>query len=117
MVAVALILFLMIMYMKMKTPVYESFTNQTLEIQTGVGPIAPSGTIKFDKPFSNMPLIFTQVNGNTASSQDSFSVQIFNVSTAGFDYTKQKIYNDSNGQFSVTKLVPSTVETFNWIAI
>ena len=103
--------------MKMKTPIYESFTNPSLEIQTGVGPIATSGTIKFDNPFTNIPLIFTQIIGNTASSQDSFSVQIFNVSITGFDYTKQKIYNDSNGQFSVTKLVPSTVETFNWIAI
>lgn len=91
--------------------------NITLNIQNGLSPITPTGTIVFNIPFQTPPVIFTQIIGGTNSASNGYSVQVFNVSTTGFDYSKNKIINAQNGNYSITKLEQSTLEPFYWIAI
>ena len=98
---------------------YEKFTNSpniSLNIQNGYGPITPTGSITFPNSFTTPPLILTQVIGSTSSANNAYSIQVFNVTNTGFDYSKNLITNAVSGQFTVTKLGNSTLEPFYWIA-
>lgn len=95
---------------------FDNPPNMSLNIQNGYGPITPTGSITFLRPFDVAPLILTQIVGSSSSASNAFSIQVFNVTTTGFDYSKNLITNAQSGQFTVTKLGTSTVEPFYWIA-
>ena len=82
---------------------YESFDNDLsknnninlgINFQTGISNINPIGSIKFETPFSKPPVVFTQIVGNTSSVSNIYSVQIFDVTNIGFNYSKNKVYNN-----------------------
>jgi hypothetical protein len=84
--------------------------------QTGRSGIQPTGTITFKVPFQSTPKIMTQIIGNDSSTTNVYSVQVFNVSQTGFNYAKNMMVNSTSGQLTMSKLTPSTVEPFDWIA-
>jgi hypothetical protein len=101
----------------------ESFDNNlSFSYQSGKSGISQTGTIKFDKPFSNIPNVFTQVIGGQGDmSNNSYSVQVFNVTTNGFDYSKNKVYDmpvesENLKNMVAIKLKPDTTQSFMWTA-
>jgi hypothetical protein len=84
--------------------------------QTGRSGIQPTGTITFKVPFQATPKIMTQIIGNDSSTTNVYSIQVFNVSNTGFNYAKNMMVNSTSGQLTMSKLIPSTVEPFDWIA-
>jgi hypothetical protein len=101
---------------------FENFNNNIgLIFESGTSGISQTGTINFKNPFVNIPLVFTQINGTTNSSSNLFSVNIFNITNNSFSYAKNQAYNlngvTEEASYSIPKIAPSTVETFNWIAI
>jgi hypothetical protein len=120
-IVIILILLLVILFLIFNKTIYkESFANPSnisLNIQNGYGPITPTGSITFPNPFTTAPLILTQIVGSSSSANNAYSIQVFNVTNTGFDYSKNRIENAQSGQFTVTKLGTSTVEPFYWIAM
>jgi O-antigen/teichoic acid export membrane protein len=94
--------------------------NLALHFENGTSGIGPTGTITFNKPFLNPPLVFTQVIGNSNSATNIFSVQVFNVTNTSFDYSVNQIsnkdVNNSSGNFSISSLVSCNTQSFYWMA-
>ena len=84
--------------------------------QYGSGPVDSSGTIKFKSTFLIKPVIFTQIIGNKEKSDNSYIIQVFNVTVDGFDYSKNALINSKGNGFSVLKMDNSKDEPFYWIA-
>ena len=97
--------------------VKESFIGFDINFQSGISPITPTGTIKFEKPFIQTPSIFTQIIGDSSISEIAYSIQIFNITNTSFDYSKKKIYNEKKDNFEAVRFENSILEKFNWIAI
>lgn len=127
---IIIILFLVIIYFLTKKKYKEYFdgssSGMSLNFQVGKSGITPTGTINFQTPFSKPPLIFTQIVSSSADSANSYSIQVFNITNNGFDYSKNKIYNSQtttqtssgkNATYSVTLMVESTTESFIWLAM
>ena len=136
-----ILIIIIISFFILKRRNYESFANNSigLAFETGVSGISSTGTITFKKPFSSIPIVFTQMNASPTTSEYIFSVNIFNVTNTEFSYSKNQAYNavstisdessssflkkstesfiSNNMTFSVPKISESKVETFNWIAI
>lgn len=105
----------------------EKFDNQSsvsfprLEFQSGTSGISTTGTITFTNPFSKPPLIFTQVMPSMEGASNVYSVQLFNVTNKGFDYSKNKVTNilvnnENVNNMTAIKLNKAEIEPFNWIA-
>jgi hypothetical protein len=101
----------------------ESFDNNlSFSYQSGKSGISQTGSIKFDKPFSNIPNVFTQIIGGQGDmSNNSYSVQVFNITPTGFDYSKNKVYDtpvqsENLKNMVVIKLQPDTTQSFMWTA-
>jgi len=143
-IIIAILLFINIL-LYVKKNIYESFTdaeteseesnytsnlsnnisniNLGINFQSGISGINSTGTINFQKPFLKTPIIFTQIIGSSSTSLNVYSVQIFGVTTTGFNYSKNKAYNniqqkseDSDVAYVVPKIEPSTTEPFIWVA-
>jgi hypothetical protein len=136
-VIIAILLFINIFLYFFKIN-YESFdndiskSNQTntsnninlgINFQTGISNIDPIGSIIFETPFTKPPVVFTQIVGNTGSVSNIYSVQIFDVTNTGFNYSKNKVYNNvqtlpesSDEAYIVPKIDKSLTETFLWMA-
>jgi len=138
-IIIAILLFINIL-LYIKKNIYESFTdseseenddinnlsnniNLGINFQSGISGINSTGTINFQKPFLKTPVIFTQIIGSSSTTLNVYSVQIFGVTTTGFNYSKNKAYNniqqkseDSEVAYVVTKIEPSTTEPFIWFA-
>ena len=141
-VIIAILLFINI-FLYVKKNIYESFTNSESEendytsnlsnnmsninlginFQSGISDINSSGTINFQKPFLKTPIIFTQIIGSPSTTLNVYSVQIFGVTPTGFNYSKNKAYNNiqqksdnSDAAFVVPTIEPSTTESFIWFA-
>jgi hypothetical protein len=98
-----------------KNILFESYNNQNSYYESGISSKDPYGSITFKKPFSNIPIVFTQIIGN-GNPDTSYSIQIFNISKIGFQYIKNSLLNSTNDQFTILKMQPSNNEFFNWIA-
>lgn len=141
-IIIAILLFINI-FLYAKKNIYESFTNSESEelnytsnlsnnisninlginFQSGISGINSTGTINFEKPFLKTPVIFTQIIGTESTTLNVYSVQIFGVTTTGFNYSKNKAYNNieqkseySDVAYFVPKIEPSTTESFIWFA-
>jgi hypothetical protein len=96
--------------------------NSGIGFEMGTSGITPTGTITFNRPFVKIPIIFTQIIGASDTSNSSFSIQIFDITTKNFNYSKNKLYgelvtNENIEDATILKLDNSTVEKFTWIAI
>jgi hypothetical protein len=127
---IIIVLLIVIIYFLTKKKNKEYFDESTSEMsdnfQLGKSGITPTGTINFQTPFSKPPLIFTQIVSSSADSANSYSIQVFNITNNGFDYSKNKIYNsqttakissEENTTYTVTLMTQSTTEPFIWLAI
>ena len=141
-VIIAILLFINIL-LYLKKNMYESFTNSEseehdstnnlsynisninlgLNFQSGISGINPTGTINFQKPFLKTPVVFTQIIGSSSTISNAYSIQIFGVTTSGFNYSKNKVYNNiekkpesADVAYVVPKIEPSTTESFIWLA-
>jgi hypothetical protein len=128
---IAILLFINI-FLYVKKNIYESYDNPQntysninlgINFQSGISSINATDTITFSKPFTNPPMIFTQIIGSTSTSEYVYSVQIFNVTNTGFNYSKNKAYksvessqNSTNTAYIIPKIDQSTLEPFIWIA-
>jgi hypothetical protein len=93
----------------------ESFIGQSNNYQLGVVSNDNAGFVKFNKAFENPPIVFTQVIGN-GKIDNSYSIQIFNVSEIGFQYIKNVFINEKADKFTILKMSLSNENGFNWIA-
>ena len=85
-------------------------------IQNGIGPTLEKGTINFPKPFTKIPSVFTQIIGKNETINNVYSVQVYNITTNSFDYSKNMVENKPAGDFVAVTLGPSNKESFTWIA-
>jgi hypothetical protein len=93
----------------------ERFIGHSNDYQFGIGPKENSGFVKYNKPFQSPPIIFTQAIGD-GKIDNSYSIQIFNVSEVGFQYIKNVFVNEKADKFTILKMSPSNDNGFNWIA-
>jgi hypothetical protein len=123
-------------FLFLKKNVYESFADEEdkinlsnninlgLNFQSGISDINATGSIIFSKPFLNTPNVFTQIIGNTSSLDNVYSVQVFNVTNRGFNYSKNKAFNNvqsssnsSSTAYIIPKIDKASVESFMWLAL
>lgn len=97
--------------------------NLGINFESGISNINSTGTINFKKPFLEPPIVFTQIIGSTSTILNVYSIQIFDVTTTGFNYSKNKAYNNiqtkpysSDLVYITPKIEPSITEPFIWIA-
>jgi hypothetical protein len=99
---------------------YENFEAPEIpkipNIQTGTGPITQTGKITFPKPFISIPTVFTQIIGTKQTTDKAYSIQVFNITTSGFEYSKNELENKPAGDFLALALGPSNTESFTWLA-
>jgi hypothetical protein len=118
-ILIIIIIITLILYYKnknfKKNILFESYNNQNSNYESGISSKDSYGSITFKKPFSNIPIVFTQIIGN-GNPDTSYSIQIFNISKIGFQYIKNSLLNSTNDQFTILKMQPSNNELFNWIA-
>jgi hypothetical protein len=104
-----------------KRELFDNSNSFGLYIETGTSNIEETGTIKFKKTFDKIPMIFTQINSNSNTSNYLFSINIFNITESGFNYSKNKAYNNNiitdEHSYFIPKIESSNLESFNWLAI
>ena len=119
-IVIIIILILFILFVVIKKNTYESFEESLntvgMNFQMGMSSITPTGTINFITPFKKPPMIFTQIISSPDGVENAYSVQIFNVKNTSFDYAKSKVIIMKNGEYDITQLKKSEVESFSWIA-
>lgn len=91
-------------------------STQESNFQKGLGGTSKTGTITFPKTFNNVPIVFTQVIGNSEEPEVIYNVNIFDITQNGFSYSKNKINNQTEEEFTTTNFSPSITEQFMWIA-
>jgi len=122
-IGIIIIIFIILFWLYFKIREEEHFNNNSIgfTFETGISDISETGTVKFNTPFKNTPMVFTQINGTSETSTYLFSINVFNITTSGFNYAKNKGYNQNGVEeefsFSIPKISPSNVETFNWMAV
>jgi hypothetical protein len=121
-----LIIFIIIFYFSLNSynkpikSILESFSDVNIGFESGQSSGAIIGTIKFNKPFKDIPQVFTQISGDASIKNNSYSIQIYNISTSGFDYSINMVTNEviPNSSAKVATLQPAkSSEIFNWIAL
>ena len=93
--------------------------SPSLNYQNGISNKSSSGTIKFDKPFEKIPIVLTQIktDGSKNVNNQSYSIEIYNVTQYSFDYSKKKIYNQTSGDINIVRLDNDSEQIFYWIAL
>jgi len=134
-IIIAILLFIYV-YLYIRKKFYESFINSEdessnminninlgINFQSGISTINPTGTIFFSKPYVKPPLVFTQIIGNTSTTNNIYSIQIFDVTNTSFNYSKNKAYisvqssnNSTNTAYLIPKIEQSNIEQFIWFA-
>ena len=133
---IVLILLLILLLQKK----YESYTNILTEetdpsveeldrpdplFEVGISSSKSNDRIYFQRTYKTPPFVFTQVISQKDIIDEeqidyknkSVIVNIYNVTTKGFHYKKNKVYNNIGNSFVVTQLKESNDEPFYWIAI
>jgi len=122
-IGIIIIIFIILFWLYFRIREEEHFSNNSIGFifETGVSDINTTGSVKFNTPFKNIPMVFTQINGTSGTSTYLFSINVFDITTSGFNYAKNKGFNQTGVEeefsFSIPKISPSTVETFNWMAV
>ncbi len=116
-----IILFFIVMPIYIQFNVVDQFDNpnssQSLKYDFGiVEDTSSKGTVKFTTQFKEIPVVFTQIIGNNNSQTNGYSIQVMNISTTGFDYSKDKIMDEESGSFTITKILPDNNLAFQWSA-
>ena len=115
-IAILLIIYIFLYMKKYKTEHFDNKSLLEMSLQTGMSGITSTGTIIFTTPFLKPPMIFTQIIGNTNTALNMYSVQIFNVTNTGFNYSKNEIAVDLTSEYDVVHVSKSSLESFNWVA-
>jgi SNF family Na+-dependent transporter len=92
----------------------EYFENNTNYIQSGTGVLKATGTIIFQQPFGNAPIVFIQANNGSSS---SVVINTKNITNIGFSYIKNVISETTTGSFTTLVMEEDNIDTFNWVAI
>ena len=92
----------------------EYFENNTNYIQSGAGTLNSVGTITFQQPFGNIPVVFIQANNGSKS---SIVINTTNITNSGFSYIKNVINESTSGSLTVLLMEEDNNDTFNWVAI
>lgn len=104
--------------------------QENLLFETGIGPTSNTGKINFKKTFSKPPTVYCTAivneykpsfnmgnnNKEDKSKIPSVNINIFNVTTSGFEYVKTKMSTQKkyNGMLLLEK---DDVYKFNWLAL
>lgn len=145
-IIIAILLFINI-FLYIKKNIYESFINSEndgesigshskksninnihninlgINFQSGISNINPTGTINFSKKFSKIPMVFTQIIGSKSTISNVYSIQVFDITNASFNYSKNKAHNnvqpkqDTSEALIIPKISKSNTEQFLWFAI
>tara|TARA_B100001173_G_scaffold224530_1_gene194629 strand:- start:101 stop:715 length:615 start_codon:yes stop_codon:yes gene_type:complete len=104
--------------------------QENLLFETGIGPTSNTGKINFKKTFSKPPTVYCtaivneykpSINMGNSNEEDkskipSVNVNIFNVTTTGFEYVKTKM--STQKQYNGMLLLEKDNEyKFNWLAL
>ena len=104
--------------------------QENLLFETGIGPTSNTGKINFKKTFSKPPTVYCtaivneykpSINMGNSNEEDkskipSVNVNIFNVTTTGFEYVKTKM--STQKQYNGMLLLEKDNESkFNWLAL
>tara|TARA_B110000483_G_scaffold119257_1_gene144047 strand:+ start:318 stop:932 length:615 start_codon:yes stop_codon:yes gene_type:complete len=104
--------------------------QENISFETGIGPISNTGKINFKKTFSKQPTVYCtaivkeykpSINIGNSNEEDkskipSVTVNIFNVTTTGFEYVKTKM--STQKQYNGMLLLEKDNESkFNWVAL
>ena len=89
--------------------------ENSLNLQKGQGKLEAIGTINFPKSFTSIPQVFTQIIGTDSTKNNIYSIQIQNITTTGFSYSKNKIIM-SEGEYKILQMIPSDDVSFIWFA-
>lgn len=120
---IVLVIFIIIISIYIsKNKVIDNFSNICQEsseeqsIQKGIGSTTSNGTIVFPKTFHNVPLIFTQVIGNSNEPNIIYNVNIYNITQSGFSYSKNSVSLQKSEDFTITDMSEDNTSQFQWIA-
>ena len=119
-ILIVIILIIIIILFFYRQTTYESFINSeesSKKVQTGLGPTDSTGSITFSKPFNTPPMVFTQIIGNSKNTSNVYSIQVFNVTTTGFNYLKNQVLSKPAANVSISVIDVSNKEPFYWMAI
>lgn len=105
-----------------KAKICELDTVQENHYQSGTGDAKFNGTINFKTPFLSTPIVLTQIIGDNSNINNSYSIQVYDVTSNGFSYSKNKIENylinnENVKNANIIKMSNSTTELFYWVAI
>ena len=105
-----------------KAKICELDTVEENHYQNGTGDAKFNGTINFKTPFLSPPIVLTQIIGDNSTINNTYSIQVYDVTSNGFSYSKNKIENyvlnnDNVDNANIIKMTNSTTELFYWVAI
>jgi predicted permease len=89
-IGIIIIIFIILFWLYFRIREEEHFSNNSIGFifETGVSNISSTGSVKFNTPFKNIPMVFTQINGTSGTSTYLFSINVFDITTSGFNYAK-----------------------------
>jgi hypothetical protein len=114
-IIIIMIIFLFYLYFVQNRDNLESFKSFQQDMQMGTGMINSTGTIYFDTPFQNIPLVFTQ--SLSSDPTKTSIINVFNISTQSFQFNKNVISNTKVDDFSSLTMDADNSNNFLWYAV
>jgi hypothetical protein len=114
-IIVIAIIFLFYLYFVRNKDDLESFKSFQQDMQMGTGMINSTGTIYFDTPFQNIPLVFTQ--SLSSDPTRTSIINVFNISTQSFQFNKNVLSNTKVDNFSSLTMDIDNSNNFLWYAV
>jgi hypothetical protein len=114
-IIIIMIIFLFYLYFVQNRDNLESFKSFQQDMQMGTGMINSTGTIYFDTPFQNIPLVFTQ--SLSSDPTKTSIINVFNISTQSFQFNKNVLSNTKVDNFSSLTMDIDNSNNFLWYAV
>jgi hypothetical protein len=114
-IIIIMIIFLFYLYFVQNRDNLESFKSFQQDMQMGTGMINSTGTIYFDTPFQNIPLVFTQ--SLSSDPTRTSIINVFNISTQSFQFNKNVLSNTKVDNFSSLTMDIDNSNNFLWYAV
>lgn len=114
-IIVIAIIFLFYLYFVRNKDNLEYFKSFQQDMQMGTGMVNSTGTVYFDTPFQNIPLVFTQSLSSDAN--QTSMINVFNISTQSFQFNKNVLLNKKVENFSSLTMDADNSNNFLWFAI
>ena len=114
-IIIIMIIFLFYLYFVQNRDNLESFKSFQQDMQMGTGMVNGTGTIYFDTPFQNIPLVFTQ--SLSSDPTRTSIINVFNISTQSFQFNKNVLSNTKVDTFSSLTMDTDNSNNFLWFAI